>query len=54
MRENRVDILWAYDDHGMVAAMMTTMMGNHNHGMVERHQRLDHRHAGPKKYCKCN
>jgi hypothetical protein len=55
VRENRVDILRAHDENGvMVAAMMTTMMGNHNHLMVERHQRLDSRHAGSKKYCNCD
>jgi hypothetical protein len=55
VRENRVDILRAYDNNGvMVAAMMTTMMCNHNHFMVERHQRLDGRHACSKKYCNCN
>jgi hypothetical protein len=33
----------------MAAAMMTAMMCNHNHLMVERHQRLDRRHARSKK-----
>ena len=48
------DTLRAHNDHGvMVAAMMTTMMGNDYHLMVEGHQRLSGRRAGSKKYYEC-
>jgi len=44
-----------YDGFMMVAAMMTAMMGNDNHLMVEGHQRLYDRYARRgKKYSKCN
>jgi len=39
----------------MVAAMMTAMMGNDNHLMIEGHQRLYDRYARRgKKYSKCH